>query len=145
LTDAQASWFDAVIEATRVAVNAVRPGVPAHRVYEAALDVLRERGLADGNRMNIIGHGIGMDIHELPWIGEADRVYSSDTTIREGMALCIEPGVTAWNEKGPPGHFIVEDVIAVTSDGARVLTNSLSNEVWCSQAAVTAPVSGRRS
>lgn len=142
LTDTQARWFDAVIEATRVAVNAVRPGVPAHRVYEAALDVLRERGLADGNRMNIIGHGIGMDIHELPWIGESDRVYSSDTTIREGMALCIEPGVTAWNDDGPSGHFIVEDVIAVTSTGAKVLTNSLSNEVWCSPAALAAPAKG---
>jgi Xaa-Pro aminopeptidase len=142
LTEPQRRWFDAVIEANRAAVEAVRPGVPAHRIYEAALDVFRERGLAEGNRMNIVGHGVGMDVHELPWIGEADRVYSSDTTIREGMALCIEPGATAWNSDGPPGHFIVEDVIAVTSNGARVLTNSLSKEVWLSPAGVAAPARG---
>ena len=142
LTDAQARWFDAVIDATRAAVEAVRPGVPAHRVYETALEVLRERGVVEGSRMNIIGHGIGMDIHELPWIGEADSVYTSDITIREGMTLCIEPGVKAWNEDGPSGHFIVEDVIAVGPRGAKLLTGSLSREVWCSPVEVASTVPG---
>jgi Xaa-Pro aminopeptidase len=141
LTRAQVDWFDRVIEATRVAVGAIRPGVAAHRVYEAALEYLADRGLAQGNRMNIIGHGIGMDIHELPWLGEAGRVYSSDTTLREGMVLSIEPGVVRWSEDGPPGHFIVEDVVAVTPSGARVLTDQLSNEVWCTGSSVTESMS----
>jgi Xaa-Pro aminopeptidase len=141
LTTVQAEWFDAVIEATRVAVETIRPGVPSHRVYEAALEYLAGRGLAQGNRMNIVGHGIGMDIHELPWLGEAGRVYSSDTTLREGMVLSIEPGFVRWSEDGPPGHFIVEDVVAVTPSGARVLTDHLSNEVWCTGSSVTESMS----
>jgi Xaa-Pro aminopeptidase len=142
MTDVQSEWFDAAIESNRAALEAVRPGVPAHTIYEAALESLQSRGLAAGNRMNIVGHGIGMDVHELPWLGEADRVYSSETMLREGMVLCIEPGVVAWNEDGPPGHFIVEDVVVVTANGARVITDSLSKDVWCTPLTVGQPVRG---
>jgi Xaa-Pro aminopeptidase len=134
LTSAQAEWFDAVIEATQVAIDSIRPGVPANRVYEAALEYLADRRLAEGNRMNIIGHGIGMDIHELPWLGEKGQVYSSETTLRPGMVLSVEPGIVAWNGEGPAGHFIVEDVVAITDSGTRVLTSHLSNRVWSAPA-----------
>jgi Xaa-Pro dipeptidase len=126
---AQRRWFDAVIGANQAAVAAVRPGVTAEGVYAAALQYLSERGMADGNRMNIIGHGIGMDVHELPWLGEQNLVYSSETTLRSGMTLCIEPGVVSPSGD-PPGQFIVEDVILVTTDGARVLTDTLGKQVW---------------
>ena len=125
----QRKWFEKVIEANRAAVAAVRPGVRASSVYSVALECLREAGIAGGNRMNIIGHGIGMDVHELPWIGEGGAVYSSEITLRKDMALCIEPCVVSPTAY-PAGTYIVEDVIAVGEDGARVLTDTLDKEVW---------------
>jgi Xaa-Pro aminopeptidase len=127
----QLRWFDAVVKATDAAAAVVSPGVACHTVYNAALSYLTECGLVQFNRMNIIGHGLGMDIHELPWIGAHESVYTSGTTLRAGMVLTIEPGITAPDEtSGPKGHFIVEDVIVVTPTGARTLTSHLSKAVW---------------
>lgn len=129
-TQQQQDWFEAVVEANDDAIAAVRPGVVCHDVYDAALTSLEKKGIAKFNRANIIGHGIGMDVHEVPWIG-APGVYTSDTRIRSGMVVCIEPGVTAPSPKaGPPGHFIVEDIVAVTDEGTRLLTKSLPKSLW---------------
>jgi Xaa-Pro aminopeptidase len=130
-TDAeQQRWFDAALASLDAAVAAIRPGVPAHAVYDAALASLAEHGLAEHNRMNIIGHGVGADIHELPWVGERDVVYTSDTRLREGMVLSIEPGLLPPADSDVVGHFILEEVVAVTATGTRLLTDGLSKDVW---------------
>lgn len=130
LRDDQQRWFDAALESLDAAVAAIAPGVPGYDVYQAALDSLQENGLAQHNRMNIVGHGIGADIHELPWIGERDRVYSADTRLREGMVLSIEPGLLPPVDSDVVGHFILEEVVAVTATGTRLLTSGLSKDVW---------------
>jgi Xaa-Pro aminopeptidase len=130
LSGEQERWFSAALAALDGAVAAIKPGVRAHDVYDAALAVLDEHGLAEFNRMNIIGHGIGADIHELPWIGERDNVYSSSTRLREGMVLSIEPGLMPPVDSPVVGHFILEEVVVVTETGTRLLTNGLPKDVW---------------
>lgn len=119
--------FEVVREANAAAVEAIKPGVAAHTVYEAAVEVLRQHRVDQQNRLNIIGHGIGLDIHELPWLGERDRVYTSDVHLRPGMVLAIEPGIR--DETGY-GHFIVENMVVVTDHGAETLTATLSDKLW---------------
>jgi Xaa-Pro aminopeptidase len=122
-------WLDVSIESNHATMDAIRPGVVASDVYDVALGVFAAYGLEKYNRMNIVGHGIGADIHELPWIGEAGVVYTSDTVLREGMVLSIEP-ILAAPPEGPFGRYIVENMVAITSDGTELLTGSISDGMW---------------
>ncbi len=71
-------------------------------------DRLRAR-LPDGT----LGHQIGVDVHENPWIRP-----STDMILRPGMVMAIEPKV--WL----PGEYYlrVEDIVLITEDGAHFLT-----------------------
>lgn len=104
--------YDAVREAQRAAVESVRPGISCGEVDEAARSVLRKAGLADFFTHST-GHGVGLEIHEAPRLAAAEQQL-----LVSGMVITIEPGVYL------PGRFGVriEDMVAVTGDGARVLT-----------------------
>jgi Xaa-Pro dipeptidase len=122
-------WLDVTIESNHRTIEAIKPGVVASDVYDEAQRVFAAHGLQRYNRMTIVGHGVGADIHELPWIGEAGTVYSSSTALREGMVLAIEP-VLAAPKDGPYGRYIVENMVAVTENGTQLLTHSLQDSVW---------------
>ncbi len=71
----------------RAAAAAVRPGVACDRVNEAGWNVVLEAGLGDHLRHRI-GHGMGVDGHEPPWLAPGDA-----TEIRPGMTFSDEPGI----------------------------------------------------
>jgi Xaa-Pro aminopeptidase len=104
--------YEAVLEAQEAAVSAVRPGVTCGAVDEAARSVLRKAGLAK-YFSHSTGHGVGLEIHEQPRIAAGQ-----ETPLAEGMVITIEPGVYL------PGRFgiRIEDMVAVTEKGHRVLT-----------------------
>lgn len=101
-----------VERAVRAALAAVRPGVPAREVDRAARDVIAAGG--HGERfVHRTGHGLGVDIHESPYISPA-----SDAVLEVGHVFSIEPGVYV------EGRFGIrhEDVVVVREDGAEVLS-----------------------
>lgn len=104
--------YDAVLEAQQAGVESVRPGATCEEVDEAARSVLRRAGLADFFTHST-GHGVGLEIHEPPRLAAAQQ-----QVLVPGMVITIEPGVYL------PGRFGVriEDMVAVTKDGGRVLT-----------------------
>ena len=65
-------------------------------------------------------HGNGAGQHQPP-----NAKDNPEMPLREGMVLCIEPGITVPGE----GAVIIEQMIAVTSDGAEVL-NALPTNMW---------------
>ncbi len=83
-------------------------------VLEAALD---ERGYGDRLRARLadgtLGHQIGVDVHENPWIKPQSDVY-----LRPGMVMALEPKV--WL----PGEYYlrVEDIVLITEEGAESFT-----------------------
>jgi len=58
------------------------------------------------------GHGVGLDIHEMPYIAS-----KSETVIEDGMVFTIEPGIYI------PGEFgiRIEDMVAMTNGKAEIL------------------------
>jgi Xaa-Pro aminopeptidase len=104
--------YDAVLEAQQAAVEAVRPGVTCGEVDEAARSVLRKAGLAE-YFTHSTGHGVGLEIHELPRIAAGQRAE-----LEPGMIVTIEPGVYLAGKFG----VRIEDMVAVTDRGQRILT-----------------------
>jgi Xaa-Pro aminopeptidase len=106
--------YDAVLEAQEAGVAAVRAGISAGDVDEAARGVLRRAGLAEWFSHST-GHGVGLEIHEGP------RLAAKQTqTLEAGMVVTIEPGIYM------PGKFGVriEDMVLVTPRGGEILTPS---------------------
>ena len=64
--------YRAVLEAQLAGINAVRPGVPVYKVDAAARDVLKRHKL-DKEFVHSTGHGLGLEIHEMPKIGKKDE------------------------------------------------------------------------
>jgi Xaa-Pro aminopeptidase len=115
--------YQAVLDAQRAAIAAVKPGVRAGDIDAAARGTLGQHGLAEAFGHST-GHGLGIEIHETPRIGprregNADSPAPQDDAIEPGMVFTIEPGayIPGW------GGVRIEDDVLVTSDGVEVLTN----------------------
>jgi len=61
------------------------------------------------------GHGVGLDIHEMPYIS-----VKSDTIIEDGMVYTIEPGIYIPNEFG----IRIEDMVVMVDGKATVLSSN---------------------
>jgi Xaa-Pro aminopeptidase len=105
--------YRVVLSAQERALAAIRPGVKAGEVDAQARAALDEAGL--GRYFDHgLGHGIGREVHEAPSVRRG-----SETILRAGMVLTVEPGVylPGW------GGIRIEDDVLVTPDGAEVLTH----------------------
>jgi len=102
----------AVLEAAQqAAVDAVRPGVSAESIDAAARSVIEAAGFGE-YFIHRTGHGIGLDVHEEPYI-----VAGNEVTLEPGMAFSVEPGIYQ------PGRWgaRIEDIVVVTADGVEPL------------------------
>ena len=111
--------FEVLRRAQAAAIDAVRPGVTAESIDAAARDVIADAGYGEFF-IHRTGHGIGLDVHEHPYI-----VEGNDTELVPGMVFSIEPGIYL------PGRFgmRIEDIVAVTDDGVERLNRSLRDLV----------------
>jgi len=102
-----------VRRAQQAALEAVRPGVRACEVDRAARAVIEQAGYGEQFRHGL-GHGIGLQIHELPFLRA-----NSEMTLAEGMVFTLEPGIYLpdW------GGIRIEDDVRVTADGCELLTS----------------------
>jgi Xaa-Pro aminopeptidase len=104
--------YVAVLEAQLAAISAVRPGATAGEVDQAARQELR-RARLDRFFSHSTGHGVGLEIHELPRLAPRN-----DAILRPGMVVTIEPGVYLPGKCG----IRIEDMLLVTERGYEVLT-----------------------
>jgi Xaa-Pro aminopeptidase len=110
--------YAALRAAQQAGIDAVRPGVHAEDVDAAARRVLDDAGLGAAF-VHRTGHGIGLEVHEAPWIVAGDR-----TVLAPGMAFSVEPGYYLTGRTGAR----IEDIVVVTDDGVRVL-NQVTREL----------------
>ncbi len=104
--------YQAVLKAQLAAIDSVREGVTAEKVDQTARSVLRLENL-DAAFIHSTGHGLGLEIHELPKLGRKDK-----TRLKAGMAITIEPGVYLQEF----GGIRIEDTVVVTRVGCEILT-----------------------
>ncbi|SFL10034.1 Xaa-Pro aminopeptidase [Halogranum rubrum] len=105
---------DVVRAAQSAAVDAIEPGVTAGAVDAAARDVIEAAGYG-GQFIHRTGHGVGLDVHEEPYI-----VAGSDVELEAGMVFSVEPGVYLPDEFG----VRIEDLVVVTDDGCERLNDT---------------------
>jgi Xaa-Pro dipeptidase len=120
-TEKMKQVFDIVHRAQQAALKAARPGVELASVDAAARQVIVDAGYGPGFKYfsHRVGHGIGMDMHEWPYLVKND-MYGWDRApkMQAQMIFSDEPGIYI------PGEFGVrlEDDMHVTDDGAELLT-----------------------
>jgi Xaa-Pro dipeptidase len=117
-SDKQRKVFDMVKRAQDAAMSTARPGIPAGEVDRAARKVIEDAGYGPGYTYFVhrLGHGIGMDWHEWPYL-----VKDNPLPLEPGMTMSNEPGVYIYDEFG----LRIEDCFVVTEDGSRYLGGML--------------------
>jgi Xaa-Pro aminopeptidase len=108
-----AAYYSVLQSAQAAACEAVRPGVTAESVDQAARSVIEAAGYGE-LFIHRTGHGIGLETHEDPYIVSGNREL-----LEPGMAFSIEPGIYA----GPHGARI-EDIVVVTETGVERLNQT---------------------
>jgi Xaa-Pro aminopeptidase len=114
-------WYDLTQQAKAAALDAVEPGVSGEAVHDAVCDVYEDAGLptlrsderAETGFIHSTGHGVGLDVHELP------RVGPGGSELRPGHVITIEPGLYDPDV----GGVRIEDFVVVTEDGFENLTD----------------------
>lgn len=107
----QQKVYDTVLFSQDAALKAVKIGVKAKEIDKAARDVIDKAGFGS-YFVHSTGHGVGLDIHELPIIGSR-----SETIIEENMVFTIEPGIYLPEQFG----VRIEDTIIARNNGAEVM------------------------
>jgi len=106
--------FDLVLAAQTSALRGVCDGKKSNEVHQAAIDVIAEGGYGDYFGHGL-GHGVGLDIHELPYLS----VLRTPVDLSTGMIITVEPGIylQEW------GGVRIEDLVSITDDGLEYHSN----------------------
>ena len=114
-TDKMKWVFDIVRRAQNAALAAARPGAPCESVDAAARKVVVDAGYGPGYKYftHRVGHGLGMDGHEWPYLVRGDTL-----PLAANMTFSDEPGIYIKGQFG----VRLEDDMHITEDGAELLT-----------------------
>jgi Xaa-Pro aminopeptidase len=110
--------YDVMLAAYEAGRAAARVGAPARDVNAACRAPIEEAGLGEHFRHRM-GHGIGKDVHERPFLSDED-----ETPLERGMTFTDEPSLIV------PGRWSlrIENIVVVEESGGRSL-NSFPNEL----------------
>jgi Xaa-Pro aminopeptidase len=108
-------WYDLTQEAKEAALAAIEPGATGEAVHAAACDVYEDAGeptlrtdpTTEVGFIHSTGHGLGLDVHELP------SVATKAGELEPGHVITIEPGLYDPDV----GGVRIEDFVVVTEDG----------------------------
>jgi Xaa-Pro dipeptidase len=114
-TDKMKKVFEIEHRAQSAALAAAKPGVPCEAVDAAARKVIVDAGYGPGYKFfgHRVGHGIGMDGHEWPYL-----VKGNTLPMAPGMTFSDEPGIYIRGEFG----IRLEDDMIITEHGAEMMT-----------------------
>jgi Xaa-Pro dipeptidase len=108
----QRKIYQLLIDVHRRCLDALRPGAISSDIYAIYHDAMAAAGLP---AYHFVGHGLGVTLHEEPFINPLKSV-----PLEEGMVLCIEPLTSIEGRFG----MQVEDEVLITADGCELLTEA---------------------
>jgi Xaa-Pro dipeptidase len=120
-TDKMKRVFDIVKQAQTATLEAAKPGVPLDALDAAARKVIVDAGYGPGFTFfsHRVGHGMGMDGHEWPYLVKNNMFgWEQALTLQPHMTFSDEPGVYIKGEFG----VRLEDDLHITEDGAELFT-----------------------
>jgi Xaa-Pro dipeptidase len=123
--------LETAIQANAACRSKIRAGVTCGDVQAAGAEVFKKSDIdhEDWMVLSQVGHGVGLDVHEEPFITEGN-----ETLLKPGMVITVEPVVvktsagrfakdpTKRYEGRAPDMIVVEDNILVTESGYELLT-----------------------
>jgi Xaa-Pro aminopeptidase len=113
-----AEAYDAMLAGAEAGRAACRPGALAREVNSACRGPIEDAGLGEHFRHRM-GHGIGLDVHERPFLSPED-----DTPLEAGMTFTDEPSIIVTGSFGSR----IENIVVCDEKGGRVL-NDYPNEL----------------
>ncbi|MDR1510353.1 MAG: aminopeptidase P family protein [Synergistaceae bacterium] len=118
-SDEMKKIYDIVLKAQEAGEAAVRNGQTGQGVDRAARKIIEDAGYGQ-YFLNRLGHGVGIAIHEEPYI-----VEGNDAPLEPGNVFSVEPGIYI------PGKFGVriENLVAVKPDGTAEPLNKFTREM----------------
>ena len=75
--------------------------------------------MSRNHQLSVVGHGVGLDIHEAPYVGRSAQ------RLRQNNVITIEPGLYYPDL----GGIRIEDTVLITEDGAEILSALVPKEV----------------
>jgi Xaa-Pro dipeptidase len=120
-TDKMQKVFGIVRQAQTATLRTARPGVPLEKLDAAARQVIVEAGYGPGFTYftHRLGHGMGMDGHEWPYLVQNNMFgWAKSLSLQPGMVFSDEPGIYIRGEFG----VRLEDTLHVTENGAELFT-----------------------
>ena len=110
--------YKVVLKAQQKAIDIIKPGIPIQDIDRTAREIIQNNGYGD-YFTHRIGHGLGIDIHEIPSINDQNKQL-----VKIGMVFSVEPGIYLPGL----GGVRIEDSVAVVDNGCRVL-NQFPKEI----------------
>jgi len=103
------NMYDTLREAKELGMSHVKAGISGASVYQDVVDFFKDHGYESDTRgfVHNLGHGVGLQVHELPTVGPAG------TALDAGNVITIEPGLYYPGI----GGVRIEDIGAVTANG----------------------------
>ena len=106
--------YETVRQAQEAACEAIRPGVTCQDIDRVARRVIVDAGFGE-RFIHRTGHGIGLEVHEPPYI-----IEGNDWALEPGTTFSVEPGIYVEDSFG----VRIEDIVAVTESGVERLNRS---------------------
>ncbi|MBW6440490.1 Xaa-Pro peptidase family protein [Patescibacteria group bacterium] len=119
-TDEMKKMYEAVLKAQKIALRKIKKGAKPNLIHQKVEKYFVKAGFQTGEKngkMNGFfhgtGHGVGLNIHELPNIGNGNK-----KPLKVGNVVTVEPGIY-YPEIG---GVRIEDLVVVTKTGCQNLT-----------------------
>jgi Xaa-Pro aminopeptidase len=113
-TKLQEKVYKTTLEAQKKAIKMLKAGITNKKINKVALGIIEKAGFKK-NFQHAIGHGVGLDIHELPNLG-AEKSFK----LEENMIATIEPGIYLEKNFG----VRIEDMVIISGTGYTNITKA---------------------